>query len=204
MIGSKKFIVAIISVLIVAGVANAGMSDVSQLGMDCAELVPACTDASIQTDSPIIADLDSLFIEVSIGTDSAPTPVARDVQILSDDSGSFNLCLSALISLGLCGSAQVVKKSSFDFVPEWYHNDGVMQIGHSYALLPNCQSPVPACCFIQPVSTVTDPFSQRQYHLSTITPLWRDSQFTPCVLASRGPPASHKEDRHLSGMNILL
>jgi hypothetical protein len=86
----------------------------------------------------------------------------------------------------LCSSAHWVKRLSFGFVPEWYHNGGPFQIGHSYAVTPESLCPVQVCCFIQPFCTEDNHLPQ--YFLKTVTSLWRKSQFTPCVLASRGPP----------------
>jgi len=105
---------------------------------------------------------------------------------LTSGPGSLNLCLSALIGLGLCSSAHWVKRLSFGFIPEWYHNGGPFQIGHSFAVSPESLCPAPVCCFIQPVLTVEGSLSQ--YRRGTVTSLWRKSQFTPAVIAPRGPP----------------
>ena len=118
--------------------------------------------------------------------DVSRTSEMQQPQILTDGTGSFSLCLYALIGLGLCRTAPWVKKLSFGFVPEWYHNGGPFQIGHSYAVTPESLCPVPVYCFIQPVCMEED--SVPQYRLGTITSLWRKSQFTPSVLVPRGPP----------------
>jgi hypothetical protein len=47
---------------------------------------------------------------------------------------------------------------------------------------------MPVCCFIQP-----DNAAERlipQYRIRTVVSSWRKSQFTPDVIASRGPPLS--------------
>lgn len=105
---------------------------------------------------------------------------------LTDGLNSFEFCLSALISLGLCCSAHRVKRLSLDFIPEWYHERGPFQIGHSYALMPGTLCPAPACCFIQPFCPQDN--HPPQYYLKTIVSIWRKSQFTPQVIASRDPP----------------
>ncbi len=110
----------------------------------------------------------------------------QDRQTLTDGIGSLSLCLSALIGLGLCGSVHWVKKGSFHFVPDWYHNGGPFQIGHSHAVNPNILCSVPVYCFIQPVCTARDVIPQ--YRLGAVESLWRKSQFTPTVLGSRAPP----------------
>jgi len=134
------------------------------------------------------AGLDLRYIEFlpDESPDIGQTSGMQNPQILTDGTGSFSLCLSALIGLGMFSSARFVKKLSFGFIPEWYHNGGPFQIGHSHAL-PESLCPVPVCCFIQPVCTEED--SLIQYRLRTVVSLWRKSQFTPTVLVPRGPPA---------------
>jgi hypothetical protein len=107
-------------------------------------------------------------------------------QIISDRQSSLSLCISAIIGLGLCSSAHCVRKLSFGFIPEWYHNGGPFQIGHSFAVCPDSVCPAPVCCLVQPAVTAEDFLPQ--YHLGTVVSLWRKSQFTPDVIASRGPP----------------
>lgn len=106
--------------------------------------------------------------------------------ILSDGQTSFSLCLYALVGLGLCKSAPFVKKLSFGCIPEWYHNGGPFQIGHSHAVPANNLSITPVCCFIQP-DYAAEGLSP-QYYTGTVVSLWRKSQFTSTVLAPRGPP----------------
>jgi len=107
---------------------------------------------------------------------------------LTNGPGSLSLCLSALMGLGLCGSVHWAKRLSFGFVPEWYHNGGPFQIGHSFAVSPESLCPAPAYCFIQPVCMVEELIPQ--YLQRVVMSLWRKSQFTPDVIASRGPPIS--------------
>jgi len=137
---------------------------------------------SANPDSWSVEFLPEVNADVSLSSDT-PQP-----QILTDGTNSLNLCLSALIGLGLCSSVNFVKKFSFNFVPEWYHNGGPFQIGHSYAVTPETL-PAPACCFIQPACVAESHIPQ--YRLRTVVSLWRKSQFTPDVIASRGPPFSY-------------
>jgi hypothetical protein len=134
------------------------------------------------------ADPDSWSVEFlpQANTDVEQAPEVQQPQILTDGTNSFNLCLSALIGLGLCSSVNFVKRFSFNFVPEWYHNGGPFQIGHSYAITPESLCSAPDYCFVQPVCTVENSFTQ--YRLRTVVSIWRKSQFTPAVIASRGPP----------------
>lgn len=107
-------------------------------------------------------------------------------QALTDGTSSLSLCLSALMGLGLCGSFHWFKKLHLGFIPEWYHDGGPHQVGHSHAVNPNTLCTVPVYCFIQPDCTAED--SPPQYRSGTILSLWRISQFTPAVLGSRAPP----------------
>jgi len=114
------------------------------------------------------------------------TPEIQQLKCLTDGTNSLELCLSALISLGLCCSAHWVKRLSLGFVPEWYHEGGPFQIGHSQVLLPGIICPEPAICFNQPSCTGNNYLPQ--YFFKTVISIWRKSQFTPAVIASRGPP----------------
>jgi len=108
------------------------------------------------------------------------------MHFLTDGPNSLEFCLSALISLGLCCFAHWVKRHSLDFVPKWQHEGGPFQIGHSHSLMPGTLRPTTACCFIQPFRSEYSHLPQ--YYLKTIVSIWRKSQFTLAVIASRGPP----------------
>jgi len=118
--------------------------------------------------------------------DTGQTCETEPVQILTEGQNSFSLCLYALLGLGLCKSAPLVKKFSFGYIPQWYHDGGPAQVGHSLAISPDCLCSAPVCCFVQPDCTAEDHIPQ--YHFATVVALWRNSQFTPAILASRGPP----------------
>jgi len=119
--------------------------------------------------------------------DTGQTSELQNIRSFTDGPGSFALCLYALIGLGLCQAAPWVKKLSFEFLPEWYHDGGPFQIGHSHAITPETLYPTPACCFVQPANTVESNIPL--YSQKTIMALWRKSQFTPEEIASRSPPA---------------
>lgn len=104
---------------------------------------------------------------------------------LTEGSTSFDLCLYALVGLGLCRSGHWVRRSSFGFVPDWYHNGGPFQIGHSHAVSLDCRCSA-QMCFIQADRTEQNHIPQ--YRLRTVVSLWRKSLFTPTAFASRGPP----------------
>lgn len=122
----------------------------------------------------------------SAGTDAGSADESRPVPILSDRQDSRSLCFYALFTLGFCKSAPWVKKLSLGVVPGWYHDGGPFQVGHSHAISPDCLTVAPGYCFIQPGKITHDPLPH--YRREMIISLWRESQFTPTVLASRGPP----------------
>jgi len=139
-------------------------------------------------DCPGITDL-SLPPVTSLpraGSDIGETCERQPVQILTEGQDSFSLCLCALLSLGVCKSVPLVKKFSFGYIPQWYHDGGPAQVGHSLAISPDCLCSAPVCCFVQPDRIAENPIPR--YHFPTVVALWRNSQFTPAALASRAPP----------------
>jgi len=195
-INRRKLLITVgLGLLVTTGV-YADMTPVSRMDARCEQSSNACrlaelqyTDLSSPYNPPSVTELDlwsvNFFPEAK--DDDSQSAEIQHLQSLTNGPSSLNLCLSALIGLGLCSSAHWVKKLSFGFVPEWYHNGGPFQIGHSFAVSPESLCPVPAFCFIQPVCTVED--SLPQYRLGTVVSLWRKSQLmTPTVLAPRGPP----------------
>jgi len=145
------------------------------------------TNCFTQPDYPFvnnIATFSARFLPQA-RADMAPASETQPLLILTDGAGSFSLCLYALLGLGLCGSGQWLKKMSLGCIPEWYHDGGPYQIGHSHAIGPEsiCYE---SACFIQP-EYIAENISP-QYYKGTIASLLRKSLFTPNVLASRGPP----------------
>jgi len=191
----RKLLITVgLGLLVTTGV-YADMTPVSQSDAKRVQSSNACRLAELQYTNlsspynpPSVTELDLWSVEFlpEANADVSQTSEIQYLQILTNGPDSFSLCLSALIGLGLCSSAHWVKSLSFGFVPEWYHNGGPFQIGHSYAVTPESLCPAPAFCFIQPVCTVEDSFPQ--YRLGTIVSLWRKSQFTPTILVPRGPP----------------
>ena len=197
MVNGRKIIIAFIAALVVTTAVSADMVPVSELDAGrgpharvCDRADPRPTSLLSSSNRLAISDLYS-WPAISLTEPSAvlgQTSQAQHPQILTDGQSSLNLCLCAFLGLGLCGSGHWVKKLSLGVIPEWYHNGGPFQIGHSHALAPNNLSLIPARCFIQPACTIGD--ALQQYHRSgTIVSLWRKSQFTLAVIASRGPPA---------------
>ncbi|OHB76348.1 MAG: hypothetical protein A2Z25_21160 [Planctomycetes bacterium RBG_16_55_9] len=141
-------------------------------------------------DIPIIVDLDLGTVRF---VREAGADIGQPVQLqpsidLTGGLSSVGLCVYALMGLGLCSAPHWIRRLTFAHIPEWYHDGGPFQIGHSFAVSPESLCPVPAYCFIQPDGSAEEFIPQ--YRLRTIVSSWWKSQFTPAVLASRGPPHS--------------
>ena len=193
---SRRYILTFIGVLVFTAAAEADMMPVSQRKSVCRQSPGICNRADFQSknlsgtsDFAGIADLDLWSVELlpEVHAQVGQTSDLQHLQTLTDGTNSLKYCLSALISLGLCCCGQWVKRLSLGFVPEWYHEGGPIQIGRSHALMPGTLRPAQACCFIQPYCTEDNHLPQ--YFLKTVISLWRKSQFTSNVIASRGPPA---------------
>ncbi len=195
MIVWRRLFIAIVGGLVVTAAACADMTPVSE--RDAGHQQSPCiysdtnlqhTDLSSPFNCPSVADRGLWSVEFlpKANRDVGQTYETQPVHVLTAETGSLNLCLYALFGLGLCTYMPRAKNLSLGFIPEWYHNGGPFQIGHSFAVSPDSLCPAPACCFIQPVCTAED--IQPEYYKGTIAPLLRKSLFTPNVLDPRGPP----------------
>ncbi len=180
---------------VVAVAAHADMTPVSGLDEVFPRSMPVCGRTDLRQtglSSPFASfsgtDLNWLPFEFPPETNTDPSQIFETPhrQSLTSGPSSLSLCLSALIGLGLCSSAHYVKRLHFGLIPQWYHNGGPFQIGHSFAVNPDSVCPMPACCFVQPAHTAEN--ITPQYRFGTIVSLWRESQFTQDVIAARGPP----------------
>lgn len=107
------------------------------------------------------------------------------VRMLSDGQSSLALCLFALVGLGMFRSVPWVRKASVAVIPDWYQSAGPGQIGHSTAITPDCW-PVPVCGLVKLHHGRSGyPSAESE---GTVVSLWRNTQYTSAVLASRGPP----------------
>ncbi len=195
MIRRRNLITALVGVFVVSAAVRADMLPVcagdiggSQPAHTCREVHVYPADSASVLDYTGVGGLEMRPVQLCPEAPIRPEQSLRTqpAQIQTDEQSSVGLCLSALVGLGLCTSAHSLKKLHFGFIPEWYHNGGPFQIGHSIAVSPDSICPVPVCSFEQPVWTAGDRVPQ--YCDGTIASLWRNSQFTPDVLASRGPP----------------
>ena len=195
MINVRRVLISFIAGLVLASAVHAEMTPLSRLGSasqqsshTCSQANLKCTVLSDTYHSPTAADLKLWSVEFSpdVGTDAGGNPEIQPPQIFKDEPSSISLCLSALMGLGLCASTHWVKRLHLGSVPEWFHDSGPFQIGHSHAATPESICTTQVCCLTQPAFTVED--SLPQYRLRAVVSLWRKSQFTPTILASRGPP----------------
>jgi len=177
------------------GIARADMMPVAPAGVECRQPPTVRSADEARTAEPsspfdyssmIDLDLGAIQFAPAAGDNFNQTSETQPPAILTDGQSSLSLCLSALVGLGLCSSAHCLKKLHLAHIPEWYHHGGPWQIGHSLAVNPDSVCPMPAYCFVQPIRTAEDRIPQ--YRSGTIISLWRKSQFTPDVIASRGPP----------------
>ncbi len=193
-----SFITAIIAILVVSATCNADFIPATRLEFDPPQSVSGHNQVdSQQLDSSFIlsfsngseiTSLGALSVEVLHATGEADQ-LPYDVEVLlspKHEPGSLQMCLYALLGLGLCKVAPCLNKLSCSAVPEWYHDGGPWQIGHSLAVSPETLNPISVCCFVQPDDTIQLPLANHQY--GAMQPLLRKSLFTPCALSSRGPP----------------
>ena len=192
----RKQILGLIVALLVAGAARADMVLVSERDSERRPLRHACAqmefqhaDSSGLYDSSVAVDLGfgpvQFLPQVSVDYvgQTSQAPYAMELTGRPDSS---SLCLYALMSLGLCSAPHWVRRLSLGFTQEWYHEGGPFQIGHSHAVTPEslCSLQV---CFLAPPDDPAEHLTP-QHRFRTILSLWRKSQFTPTVLAPRGPP----------------
>jgi len=189
MIGGRKIIAGIIAGFLISAAAYADMAPVSAPDAGPRQSSHVCGRTDLQyTNFPNITGLDlwSVAFLPRPNADVRQTSPIQYPPSLTDGLSSFSLCLYALMGLGLVRSAPWVKRLSLGSIPEWYHDGGPFQFGYSHIVTANNLSLTPACCFIQLACVVEG--LMPQCRLRVVTALWRESQFTFAVLASRGPP----------------
>lgn len=119
--------------------------------------------------------------------DTSDLAEPQPLQVLTEKDDSLTLCLSALMSLGLCNSIPWTRKWVVRPLPRWYWSGcpGVYRpcLAISVILL----HPEPTAPWDPPA----DPPQDAQAHSlsETTVPLWQESQSTLPVLTARGPPA---------------
>ena len=192
----RRLILGIICTLLLAGFVRADMVSVYQPSAQRPQ--SQCTSGRAEVRQTNRFDLDefpivdfslgSVYFPIEVGDDigqSARVPLTIDLTVRP---GSVNLCLYALMSLALYSAPHWLKRLHLGHLPEWYHDGGPFQIGHSFAATPKSLCTLHVCCLLPPDDTVEEFLPQ--YRLRSIISCWRTSQFTPEAIVSRGPPLS--------------
>ena len=190
----RRIISAFVAILIVAGVAPADMAPTSDrdIAIPPPMAILGCPSLpSVDAPLPFVAvvvDVSSLPVGLSrkAGVEGGRTVEPEPLYTLADRQDSLRLCLYALFGLGLCRSALWVKKLSSGAIPGWYHDGGPFQVGHSFAISPDCLISAPVFCLVQPYCGCEPPAAP--YHTEIIFSLLWKSEFAPVVLTARGPP----------------
>lgn len=192
--GSKGLFIFLLIAFATSGSALAGMmdADVQSAVEPHLEAARPAADAPRQHEELFADGFDiwaggPLPVDAGRVQEEEPTQEAKP---LTDGTNSLSLCLSAMAGFGLISSARRIRRMHFGFVPDWYHDGGPFQVGHSLAATPDCLCKTPAVCFIQPNSSDIKACLPQAFHLNQIVSLWRKSQYIPEATASRGPPFS--------------
>jgi hypothetical protein len=196
MVSWRSTISVLIGALAFAAVVRADLTPMSRSESQCrpSPCVSDCIYPQPADCSEPHAFLTGLFEANSLPLGSLPevetaagqTCEVPPVRPLTENQDSLSLCLWGLISAGVFRSVFSIRNLSLGFIPDWYHDGGPVQIGHSFAVGPDLHL-MPVYCFVQPDYTGEDHLPQ--HYRGIIVSLWRMSQFVPAVLASRGPPA---------------
>jgi len=191
----RKVILLLVMVFGAAGKVRADM--VQAFGVEDQSVIrPLVRDCAAQQ-AYLASDMFSSYAAGDMGSACvgllAPAPVnaadfagSQPAHVLSDKQDSLVLCLYGLLGLGLCKSAPWVKKLSLGVIPGWYHDGGPLQIGHSLAISPDCLVSTLVCCFVEAEHADFDLLPQ--YCQGMVVSTWRKHQFSPSVVAPRGPP----------------
>ena len=184
---------AAMAVLAVAGLVRADMMSAASLeavAQSACGVAPRCDSLRAIPSEPSLAlpgsnAWCSYCLDLPAVTTAEPVSEGLIPQALVDRSNSFDLCLYALVSLGVLRSGHWVRRPSLGIFPEWYQGVALELVGCGYAVGPDALSAAGAS-FIQPERRI-DPTPPKQRR-GTIVCLWRGSMYTPAVLAGRAPP----------------
>jgi hypothetical protein len=194
----RKQILGFIVALLVTGATRADMLPVPERDGErkpprnvCDRVEFQYANVSALHDSYVAVDLDFGPVQLlpQVGKDDTGQTSRTSYAIeLMGRPDSSSLCLYALMGLGLCSAPHWVRRLSLGFIPEWYHEGGPFQIGHSHAATPESLGTLQVCFLVPPDNHAEHLIPQ--YRLRTIPSLGRKSQFIPSVITSRGPPLS--------------
>lgn len=176
----------------------AGLMGLILSGMACADMMPANrTDIESDqsqyesTQGSVSLICDPLTCNLAIETEEETVDFDKDqksqgAKYQIEEPSSFELCVYGLLGIGFCHCRPWIKRVSLGITPEWYHDGGLQQVRHSYAVLPGSQYSQQAYCFIQPAINVKPPILQLY---QGGRPLFlQKTQTTLFHLIPRGPP----------------
>jgi hypothetical protein len=178
-------------VVMLLGVATAVQADLMPIPDDgTTEQIAVCMRAEISATVDPIPSLSLAEESISDGIlliqEAEKGGVTPSFRPLVDRSNSVDLCLYALVGLGVFRSGHWVKRSSWGVIPDWYHSGAPQQIGHSRVVGPDAHC-LATACFVQPDCAVDN--SPLCDGLVVMVSLGHLSQCTLRALVSRGPPA---------------
>jgi len=191
MIRVNKTIFAVLAASALVGVVCADMMPTAHLDEPCQPpTFPIHRHRAAFTDQPAWNTSALLHPDFALATApgeqlvhvASAEETVHSLELLTSDQGSVDLCLYALLGLGLCRSSRLVRKPCLGPLPEWYHSGGFYQNSDNWA-----NGRVLSLYLTQP-GAVTDDTPPR-YRSETILALWRESHFTTTALASRGSPS---------------
>ena len=122
--------------------------------------------------------------------DSGPGPNSENGQLttLPPAPDSALLAMSGLLSLGAIQLGRNVRKLNLGALPEWYHDGGPTQVGHSTPFdldLGFNLAALPVCVFAGPVGAEDTVLFGAQWSDA----VRRAPQFWPTTKSPRGPPS---------------
>lgn len=193
-----SILVAVVTAVL-SGPVYGGMVAVRAVRDDSGLVTSAKPRASVRTSMAASSDLgvdplDGRCMDLGLVadvTEEAPaSDVPQAVTVLADRQTSMTFCCYALMAFGLCKSVSRVRRFTCGVIPEWYHDGGPYQIGHSVRAAPSCLCSTQVC-FVQPGPSAD--ISVRRPNWMGFVSLWWKSQSSRIVVAGRGPPLLARE-----------
>ena len=194
---SVKYILAAVVVQVAASMVRADMVPLSDRDAGSQGTTIAVWDCPFQ---PVLDESALFSCLVAVGLDRLTVGPLIDAQagighgdtsqplcILADQKDSLGLCSYALVGLGLCRAATCVKLLSVGVVPGWCRDGGPFPTVHRLDLSPDGLHPSLVYCLVPSGCETHD--APPRYRQERIVLLWRESQFIPAVVGSRGPPS---------------
>jgi len=192
----RKIIAAFVFGIAISSAARAGMVIVSHSDIEPRQSETVCDRVELAsgdssgTFSPLSfqnIDTWSVGFLTEASTNFHEVSQMPVVRTLSDGSSSFNLCLCALISLGVCRYIQ--KKQSVCLIPKWLEQPAFFESGPGRALVFIFSKPLVIYSLIQSAFQAVCSFSvYLPKRIAAVISLARESKSKLEAVLSRGPP----------------